>query len=40
MRKYRHPEIAADQEWAVYTQVVVPQAYRVKILELAHGKIE
>lgn len=39
MRKYRPAEIVDEQEWAVYLQVVVPQAYRLKILELAHSKI-
>ena len=36
MRKWRSPEIPADDEWAVNHQIVVPKIYRSEILRLAH----
>ena len=36
MRKYRPPEISADDEWQVKHQIVVPKSYRQEILSLAH----
>ena len=36
MRKWRSPEIPADDEWAVYHQIVVPKIYRSEILSVAH----
>ena len=36
MRKWRSPEIPADDEWAVNHQIVVPKIYRSEILSLAH----
>ena len=38
MRQYRPVNVEADQDWMVYTQVVVPKPYRPVVLELAHGK--
>ena len=35
MRKWRSPEIPADDEWAVNYQIVVPKIYRSDILSLA-----
>ena len=37
MRKWRSPEIPADEEWAVDHQIVVPKIYRSEILGLAHA---
>ena len=36
MRKWRPPDVAADDEWTVNHQIVVPRAYRPEILNLAH----
>ena len=36
MRKWRSPEVCADDEWAVNHQIVVPKIYRSEILSLAH----
>ena len=34
MRKWRSPEVSADDEWAVNHQIVVPKIYRSEILSL------
>ena len=36
MRKWRPPDVSADDEWTVNHQIVVPRAYRPEILNLAH----
>ena len=36
MRKWRPPDVSADDEWTVNHQNVVPRAYRPEILNLAH----
>ena len=36
MRKWRPFDVPADDEWAVYHQVVVPKSYRHEILSMAH----
>ena len=36
MRKWRPPNVSADDEWTVNHQIVVPRAYRPEILNLAH----
>ena len=36
MRKWRSPEVPADDEWAVNHQIVVPKIYISEILNLAH----
>ena len=36
MRKWRPPTAAADEEWQVSHQIVVPSCYREDILSLAH----
>lgn len=36
MRKWRPPDISAEDEWAIKYQVVIPEAYRVEILSMAH----
>ena len=36
MRKWRPPEVSANEEWRVLHQVVVPSSYRNEILSLAH----
>ena len=36
MRKWRSPEVSADDEWAVNHQIVVPKIYISEILSLAH----
>ena len=36
MRKWRSPEVPADDEWAVNHQIVVSKFYRSEILSLAH----
>ena len=36
MRKWRSPEIPAEDEWAVNHQIMVPKIYRSEILSLAH----
>ena len=37
MRKWRPFDVPADDEWAVYHQIVVPKSYRHEILSIAHG---
>ena len=36
MRKWRSFDVPADDEWAVYHQIVVPKSYRHEILSIAH----
>ena len=36
MRKWRPPDVSADDEWTVNYQIVVLRAYRSEILNLAH----
>ena len=36
MRKWRPYDVSADDEWAVYHQIVVPKSYRHEILSIAH----
>ena len=36
MRKWRPFDVQADDEWAVYHQIVVPKSYRHEILSIAH----
>ena len=36
MRKWRPFDVSADDEWAVYHQIVVPKSYRHEILSIAH----
>ena len=36
MRKWRSPEVLADDEWAVNHQIVIPKIYISEILSLAH----
>ena len=36
MRKWRPPDVAVDDDWAVNHQIVVPRQYRHEILSLAH----
>lgn len=36
MRKWRPPNVSADDEWAVKYQIVVPKVYRPEILSMAH----
>ena len=36
MRKWRPFDVPADDEWAVYHQIVVPKSYRHGILSIAH----
>ena len=36
MRKWRPPDVSADDEWTVNHQIVVPRAYHSEILNLAH----
>ena len=36
MRKWRPPDVSADDEWTVNHQIVVPRAYRPETLNLAH----
>ena len=36
MRKWRPYDVPADDEWAVYHQIVVPKSYRHEILSIAH----
>ena len=35
-RKWRPPNVSADDEWTVNHQIVVPRAYRPEISNLAH----
>ena len=36
MRKWRPPDVPAEDEWTVKYRVVIPNAYRVEILSTAH----
>ena len=36
MRKWRSFDVPADDEWAVYHQIVVPKSYRHEILSIVH----
>ena len=36
MRKWRPFDVPADDEWAIYHQIVVPKSYRHEILSIAH----
>ena len=36
MRKWRPFDVPADDEWAVYHQIVVPKSYRHEILSITH----
>ena len=36
MRKWRPYDVPADDEWAVYHQILVPKSYRHEILSIAH----
>ena len=36
MRKWRPPDVPANEEWRVFHQIVVPKIYRTEILSLAH----
>ena len=36
MRKWRPPQVPAEDDWAEYHQIVVPQSYRPEILSMAH----
>ena len=36
MRKWRLPDVPAEDEWTVKYQVVIPKAYRREILSIAH----
>ena len=36
MRKWRPFDVPADDEWAVYHQIVVPKSYRHEILSIVH----
>ena len=36
MRKWRPFDVPADDEWAVYHQIVAPKSYRHEILSIAH----
>ena len=36
MKKWRPPDVSAEDEWTVNYQIVVPRLYRSEILNLAH----
>ena len=36
MRKWRPPDVSAEDEWTVIHQKVVPRVYRPEILNLTH----
>ena len=36
MRKYRPPNVAANEEWQVVHQIVVPRVYQNEVLSIAH----
>ena len=36
VRKWRPPQVPAEDDWAEYHQIVVPQSYRPEILSMAH----
>ena len=37
MRKFRPPNVPANEDWAIVNQVVVPRSYRKDILSMAHS---
>ena len=37
MRKFRPPDVSAEDEWTIVHQIVVPQVYRAEILSLGHS---
>ena len=39
MRKWRPPDVSADEDWNVFHQIVVPKCYRPDILSLAHDHV-
>ena len=39
MRKWRAPEVSADEDWNIIHQIVVPKCYRNDILNLAHDHL-
>ena len=36
MRKWRPPEVSAEDEWKVVYQIVLPSSYRKEVLQVAH----
>ena len=36
MRKWRSPDAAMEDEWKVIYQIVVPEAYREEVMNLAY----
>ena len=36
MRKYRPPEVRADEAWRIVNQIVLPQCYRTEVISMAH----
>ena len=36
MRKWRPPDVSAEDEWTVNHQIVIPRVYRTESLNLAH----
>ena len=36
MRKWRPPDVSADDEWAFRYQIIMPKSYQSEILSLAH----
>ena len=36
MRKWRPPDVSAEDQWTVNQQIVIPYAYRPEFLILAH----
>ncbi len=36
MRKWRPPDVSADEEWGFRYQIIVPKSYQLEILSLAH----
>ena len=39
LRKWRPPEVPANEEWKVVNQIVVPPKYRKNIISLAHDNV-
>ena len=39
MKKWRPPDVSAEDEWTVNHQIVVPRLYRPEILNLAHENL-
>ncbi|CAI9728492.1 Hypothetical predicted protein [Octopus vulgaris] len=37
MRKWRPPDVSAEDGWKVFHQIIVPQVYREHVISLAHG---